>query len=49
MELLTRVDDQLLKDIGVSSAGHRPRLRDAPRSSASPWLSLPWRGSPRPR
>jgi hypothetical protein len=28
-ELLTRVDDQLLKDIGVSSAGHRLRLRDA--------------------
>jgi class 3 adenylate cyclase/tetratricopeptide (TPR) repeat protein len=29
MDLLTRVDDQLLKDIGVSSAGHRLRLRDA--------------------
>jgi hypothetical protein len=27
--LLTRLDDQLLKDIGVSSAGHRLRLRDA--------------------
>src|SRR6516162_8070994 len=29
IELLTEVDDQLLKDIGVSSAGHRLRLRDA--------------------
>src|SRR6516164_4496609 len=28
-DLLPRVDDQLLKDIGVSSAGHRLRLRDA--------------------
>jgi class 3 adenylate cyclase len=29
MDLLTRIDDQLLKEIGVSSAGHRLRLRDA--------------------
>ena len=29
MDLLARIDDQLLKDIGVSSAGHRLRLRDA--------------------
>ena len=29
MDLLTRIDDQLLKDIGVASAGHRLRLRDA--------------------
>ena len=29
IELLPRIDDQLLKDIGVSSAGHRLRLRDA--------------------
>jgi class 3 adenylate cyclase len=29
IELLTDVDDQLLKDIGVSSAGHRLRLRKA--------------------
>ena len=29
MELLPQIDDQLLKDIGVSSAGHRLRLRDA--------------------
>jgi class 3 adenylate cyclase/predicted ATPase len=28
-DLLPRIDDQLLKDIGVSSAGHRLRLRDA--------------------
>jgi predicted ATPase/class 3 adenylate cyclase len=28
-DLLRRLDDQLLKDIGVSSAGHRLRLRDA--------------------
>ena len=29
MELLSRLDDQLLKDIGVSSAGHRLRIRNA--------------------
>ena len=28
-DLLPRIDDQLLKEIGVSSAGHRLRLRDA--------------------
>ena len=28
-DLLTQIDDQLLKDIGVSSAGHRLRLRNA--------------------
>jgi hypothetical protein len=28
-DLLARLDNQLLKDIGVSSAGHRLRLRDA--------------------
>jgi hypothetical protein len=28
-DLLTQVDDQVLKDIGVSSAGHRLRLRNA--------------------
>ena len=28
-DLLPRIDDQLLKDVGVSSAGHRLRLRDA--------------------
>jgi class 3 adenylate cyclase len=28
-DLLSQVDDQLLKDIGVSSAGHRLRLRNA--------------------
>jgi class 3 adenylate cyclase/predicted ATPase len=29
MDLLTQVDDQMLKDIGVSSAGHRLRIRNA--------------------
>jgi hypothetical protein len=29
MELLRRVDDQMLKDIGVSIGGHRLRIRDA--------------------
>jgi class 3 adenylate cyclase len=28
-DLLIRLDDQLLKEIGVASAGHRLRLRDA--------------------
>ena len=28
-DLLSEIDDQLLKDIGVSSAGHRLRLRKA--------------------
>jgi hypothetical protein len=39
MGLLRQVDDQMLKDIGVSSAGHRLRIRNAiaklnPRGSA---------------
>ena len=29
MELLKQVDDQTLKDIGVASAGHRLRIRNA--------------------
>ena len=29
MELLRQVDDQILKDIGVSAAGHRLRIRNA--------------------
>ena len=29
VDLLGQVDDQLLKDIGVSSAGHRLRIRNA--------------------
>ena len=29
MDLLKDVDDQTLKDIGVTSAGHRLRLRNA--------------------
>jgi hypothetical protein len=28
-DLLTGVDDQVLKDIGLSSAGHRLRIRNA--------------------
>jgi class 3 adenylate cyclase len=28
-DLLVQIDDQLLKDIGVSSAGHRLRIRNA--------------------
>ena len=29
IDLLRQVDDQILKDIGVSSAGHRLRIRNA--------------------
>ena len=29
MDLLRQVDDQMLKDIGVTSAGHRLRVRNA--------------------
>ena len=29
IDLLGQVDDQMLKDIGVSSAGHRLRIRNA--------------------
>ena len=29
MDLLGQVDDQILKDIGVSAAGHRLRIRSA--------------------
>ncbi len=29
MDLLNGVDDQMLKDIGVTSAGHRLRIRSA--------------------
>ena len=29
IDLLGQVDDQILKDIGVSSAGHRLRIRNA--------------------
>src|SRR6516225_11678434 len=34
-ELLSQIDDHLLKDIGVSSAGHRLRLRNAIAKLAS--------------
>jgi hypothetical protein len=33
MDLLKQVDDQMLKDIGVASAGHRLRIRNAQRQS----------------
>jgi len=29
MDLLRQVDDQVLKDISVSAAGHRMRIRNA--------------------
>src|ERR1700730_9474348 len=35
MDLLKKVDDQTLKDIGVASAGHRLRVRDAVASLAA--------------
>src|SRR5262249_15112348 len=38
-DLLPRIDDQLLKDIGVSSAGHRLRLRDAIAKLAPPSIA----------
>ena len=37
MDLLKQVDDQLLKDIGVASAGHRLRIRNAiPKLTTAP-------------
>jgi class 3 adenylate cyclase len=36
MELLRQVDDQILKDIGVSAAGHRMRIRNAIAKLAPP-------------
>ena len=35
MDLLKDVDDQVLKDIGVTSAGHRLRIRNAIAKLAS--------------
>jgi class 3 adenylate cyclase len=35
MDLLKQVDDQMLKDIGVASAGHRLRIRNAIAKLAS--------------
>ena len=35
MDLLGQVDDQILKDIGVSAAGHRLRIRNAIAKMAS--------------
>jgi class 3 adenylate cyclase/predicted ATPase len=36
MDLLNQVDDQMLKDIGVASAGHRLRIRNAIAKLPSP-------------
>jgi SAM domain (Sterile alpha motif) len=35
MDLLGQVDDQILRDIGVSAAGHRLRIRNAIAKLAS--------------
>ena len=49
MDLLGQVDDQTLKDIGVSSAGHRLRIRNA-ISKLSPRATLDTReNAPAPR
>src|SRR5690348_3390343 len=39
MELLEEIDDQVLKDIGVSSAGHRLRIRKAIGKRAT-WATI---------
>src|SRR5215467_10269998 len=44
-DLLTQIDDQLLKDIGVSSAGHRLRLRDAIAKLAPASIPEPYAAS----
>ena len=36
IDLLKQVDDQMLKDIGVASAGHRLRIQNAIAKLASP-------------
>jgi SAM domain (Sterile alpha motif) len=46
-DLLPRLDDRLLKDIGASSAGHRLRLRDA-IENGSPRRQTPARDEARP-
>jgi len=41
MDLLKQVDDQMLKDIGVSSAGHRLRIRNAiAKLAAAPFAEV---------
>ncbi len=40
-ELLPQIDDQLLKDIGVSSAGHRLRIRNAIAKLATEFTAEP--------
>jgi class 3 adenylate cyclase len=46
IDLLTKVDDQTLKDMGISSAGHRLRIRDAiSKLSAGNSLAARERGS----
>ena len=40
IDLLGQLDDQILKDIGVSSAGHRLRIRNAIAKLAKPIVPL---------
>jgi hypothetical protein len=43
MDLLAQIDDQMLKEIGVSSAGHRLRIRSAianSRQALRAWRSF---------
>ena len=44
MELLRKVDDQTLKDIGMSSAGHRLRVRSAIAELSPSGVASPRRG-----
>jgi class 3 adenylate cyclase len=46
MELFPQIDDQLLKDIGISSAGHRLRIRNAVAKLAPASTSEPHAASP---
>jgi class 3 adenylate cyclase len=46
IDLLAQIDDQLLKDIGVSSAGHRLRLRNAIAKLAPTSIAEPDAASP---
>jgi SAM domain (Sterile alpha motif) len=39
IDLLGQVDDQVLKDIGVSSAGHRLRIRNAIAKLSPAWAA----------
>ena len=44
IDLLGQVDDQVLKDIGVSSAGHRLRIRNAIAKLAPALGGSSWNG-----